>query len=129
MRTLTHLTRSHSVSVVLLNVAVSSKPFVSQPAPASDEAAAAAALSAPYDRSSIFASVTLRPALGKTFPYFLDLHLFVSTWPGGRDEEELRGDTGNVHVIEVLVDVFDGRLGRWAPFLVEGGCKMKELKL
>ncbi len=126
MRTLTHLTRSHSVSVVLLNAAVSSKPFVSQPAPASDEAAAAA---------------------GKTFPYFLDLHLFVSTWPGGRDEEELGGDgrgmtqnkgfpgvltvaeTENVHVIEVLVDVFDGRLGRWAPFLVEGGCKMKELKL
>jgi len=83
---------------------------------------------------SIFAANALRPALGRTWPFYLDTSVLVtrvraSRGGGGgggvtvgqqmRDEEEWRG-AGNKFVFEVLADRFAGRVGRWCCFEVLG---------
>lgn len=80
------------------------------------------------DQVSIFASTSVRPALGKTFAYQLDLHVLVSSLPKRRRDAEVvvgrkSGRAEVVGVIEVLADRGDERAGMWAAFCIgkDGG--------
>ena len=105
MRSLSHLTKAHDLCTVLLNGVISSTNI-------RDET------------PSIFASCTLRPALGKTFTYMLDTHMLVHrVLRTAADARAAYKSTGGASrnsdltsVIEVLHDRHDRRLGRWAPF-------------
>lgn len=114
---LNHLTRTHNLCTLLLNTAIRNTTNVSNP------------LHAPLDlhlNPSIFTSNHVRPALGPTIPYYVDLHLLCSTLPQGkadaeimynRSEERQRGKkAGSVSVVEVVTDRFGERGGRWTAF-------------
>lgn len=119
MRSLSRLARTHSLCVLLINNTVNYKP--AQYHGSTD------------DTLSIFTSCTLRPALGKIFSHSLDLHLMmhmlpktaddarIAYDPGTRDVAWMRADWG--HVVEVLRDRYDRRVGSWAAFTVraDGG--------
>lgn len=94
MRSLRHLTQTHSICTILLN-GVSSYSNTKDESP------------------SIFSSCALQPALGRAFAYAVDVHLLVhqvARAAGGREK---------VSVVEVLQDRYAGRSGRWAAFTVD----------
>ena len=79
-----------------------------------------------------------KPALGKTFPYLIDLHLFVSSLAGvrsgsksiealrrmSRDKSVPIEKRQHMGVIEVLSDRYGSRAGRWTAFGIEDGVKL-----
>ncbi|KAK3723577.1 hypothetical protein LTR37_001829 [Vermiconidia calcicola] len=112
MRSLSHLTTTHNLCTTIINGTTSSTNF-------KDEA------------PSIFSSCTLRPILGKAFAHQLDNHLLVhemASMTGKKKEAngtsrmspDGRKIAASVAVIEVLQDRNGGRLGRWAPFRIDG---------
>ncbi|TKA74815.1 hypothetical protein B0A49_02606 [Cryomyces minteri] len=163
LRTLTHLTRTHALCTVLVNTAVVHRPSGSRstarphtdtanpnrtaiadapPLPPHDPSNAAAPPPA-GELPSVFAANTARPALGRSFPYLVDLHLFASAArsassvprrgdgtggvreKGARDASE--AGEGCVSVVEVLADRCDGRVGRWGGFVVRDGVELRGL--
>lgn len=87
----------------------------------------------PQDTPSIFADVSARPALGRTWPFLVDVSLLISRVRSGRWEKGREGgggatrtrtreaigekeEDGMVDVVEVLADRCGGRVGRWAAF-------------
>ncbi|KAJ9620634.1 hypothetical protein H2203_007842 [Taxawa tesnikishii (nom. ined.)] len=113
-----NLNRAHNLSTILLNTAVTYRNA--------------------QDPPSIFASTTAQPALGKTFPYLVDTHLFVSRVP--KTERDAMAVYGNarsgpggkgqaewVNVVEVLQDRVGGRAGRFGVFGVDGYGGLKKV--
>ena len=79
------------------------------------------------DHPSIFASTAILPALGKTFASFVDLHLLLSVLPKTKqDARILYGEQSSyivqkvtfAYVLEVVMDRWNGRVGKWAAFHV-----------
>jgi len=79
------------------------------------------------DHPSIFASTAILPALGKTFASFVDLHLLLSVLPKTKqDARILYGEQSSyivqkvtfAFVLEVVMDRWNGRVGKWAAFHV-----------
>lgn len=111
MRSLSHLTESHDLCTLLLNNA--------------STYAVAQAKAEPSP--SIFSSCALRPALGKTFTYLVDVHVLVHEVPrtaeGARavygGERQGREEVEMGRVFEVLQDRYGGRVGSWAAFSVD----------
>ncbi|KAK4988420.1 hypothetical protein LTR50_003934 [Elasticomyces elasticus] len=125
LRSLNRVTETHGLLTLLLNAATTYGTGAAQ---------GPSLQSAPgrhFDTPSVFASTALRPALGKTFPYFVDVSLLVSRLPRtARDAGMAYGDGDGkgaswVNVVEVLSDRYEGRVGRWACFVVdrEGGLR------
>lgn len=103
LRSLTNLTHTHTLVTILLNTAIT-------PTPGTTGAGSSTNPAGPNPTPSIFSSCSLRPSLGTTFPYYLDLHLLVHRVPKDGKKK------GDVHVVEVLSDRWEGRVGRWAGF-------------
>jgi len=109
MRALSHLTKAYGLCTVLLNNAIT------YGRPSREEA------------PSVFSSCALQPALGKTFTYFLDLHLLAHRVPKSAadaravfgEQQQVAKEAEMVTVVEVLQDRLAGRVGRWA--VVDGG--------
>lgn len=107
MRSLAHLTRTHQLCTVVHN-------------------AASAYTQAAEDRPSIFSSCTLRPALGRTFAYLVDVHYLLHRVPleaedakgvySTQEPSRMAGQRKVVSVLEVLTDRHSNRVGRWAAF-------------
>jgi hypothetical protein len=117
MRSLTHLSKAHDLCTILLNGTVIYQQ-------AKEEA------------PSIFSSCPLRPALGKTFGYLVDVHLLVHVVP--RAVEDAKAVYGNRSrksdrdvefgtVVEVLMDRYSGKEGRWCAFTWEADGRLKEV--
>ncbi|KAK1059220.1 hypothetical protein LTR12_015055 [Friedmanniomyces endolithicus] len=95
MRSLAHLSRTHRLCTLLLNGTTTNSQ-------------------SKEDTPSIFLSCALRPALGKTFAYMLDMHLLVQAIPktaadarrayGGKHEGKAEQEAELVEVVEVLQD-------------------------
>ncbi|KAK4541410.1 hypothetical protein LTR36_008011 [Oleoguttula mirabilis] len=117
MRSLSHLTKANQLCTIMLNNTTTYAQAKEEP-------------------PSLFSSCTIRPALGKTFTYLLDMHLLVHAVPGtaadaraiygGKRHEMQKLDVAMVSVIEVLQDRSGRRVGRWAPFVVEGDGRLKD---
>jgi hypothetical protein len=77
---------------------------------------------------SIFASCALRPALGKSFPYLLDVHLLLHRLPiSASDAKAVYAAHGAIpkqehrlaSVLEVMHDRYSDRVGHWSAFRVD----------
>ena len=84
-RNLSILSTSHGLCTMIINGAVTSQILASratgseEPFEQAQRDASSSSASSSYSSSpSIFPSVSCKPALGKTFPFYLDLHLFVN---------------------------------------------------
>lgn len=81
------------------------------------------------ENPSIFASNAVKPALGRVFPYFADLHLLMTKVAKKRTDKSrlnerrasVSGRSGFVTSVEVLADRWDARVGRWAPIQIDVG--------
>jgi len=113
-RSLAHLTLTHNVCAVVFNATIGEyTPGVSM---AEGAEKAAGRGTAEHDNASVFASIRVRPALGRTWPFFLDVSCMVST-ARNVDEGKARRSKGRARfVFEVLTDRYRGRVGRWAVF-------------
>ncbi|KAK4507390.1 hypothetical protein PRZ48_001125 [Zasmidium cellare] len=102
MRSLRHITRQHELCTIMFGTA-SNKP-------ASEE-----------DTASLFASCTIRPALGPTYGQLLDVHLYLHQIPSRKaaDAEQAGKAVEMVNILEVVQDTIGMRYGRWAPFVCE----------
>ncbi|KAK0260468.1 hypothetical protein LTS09_004764 [Friedmanniomyces endolithicus] len=118
MRSLAHLSRTHHLCTLLLNGTTT----YSQ---------------SKEDTPSIFSSCALRPALGKTFAYMLDLHLLVHAIPntaadarrvyGNKHEGKGEQEAGLVEVIEVLQDRHGSRVDKWTALTLDTSSNLAEL--
>ncbi|KAI9891380.1 MAG: hypothetical protein M1814_002893 [Vezdaea aestivalis] len=135
LRSLSHLAKHHCICVLLLNNAVgmrsrsprrSSDPSLShQPSESYDNTRAAQNSSETFrndgDDISVFDSVPGRPALGKTFTHFVDVHVWLSQVPWTMNDSELiaRGRDKRakyIRVLEVLADKLGDRQDWWGGF-------------
>lgn len=139
LTSLRHLTSTHTIATLLLNTASAPKFYNNNNNNSNINAPPQSTwipdpLSAPptfSDQVSIFPSMGVRPALGKTFAYQLDLHLLVSSLPKRRGDAEVvvGGRSGRaevVGVIEVLGDRGDERVGMWSAFVIDKNGSLKE---
>jgi hypothetical protein len=135
MRSLSHFTATHNISTILINTAVTPRPnYVTDTSltgpPGTWVEDPTARQPSFLDQPSIFAASTARPALGKPLTYCVDLHLFLSELPKRRRDSEIvyggkMGRAELVAIMEVLGDRWEGRLGRWAAFVMENGVELK----
>lgn len=111
MRSLAHLTRAHDICTLVYNTAVT------YPRDQTTEAT-----------PSIFSSCSLRPALGKSFAYSLDLHLLLHKVPMTAEDAKSVYATHSAipqpsqklaSVLEVMQDRHSNRVGHWAAFRTE----------
>ncbi|GAB7322136.1 hypothetical protein MBLNU13_g03156t1 [Cladosporium sp. NU13] len=108
MRSLAHLTRAHDICTILHNAVMTYQPkSTTEPTP------------------SIFSSCTLRPALGKSFAYLLDMHLLLHRVPlTAADAKSTyaahdaipKSSEKLTSVLEVLQDRHSNRVGHWSAF-------------
>jgi hypothetical protein len=122
MRSLAHITRRHDICTIIHNTTVTypnnntsnsnsnNSPTPAEPTP------------------SIFASCAVRPALGKSFPYLLDVHLLLHRLPiSASDAKAVYAAHGAIpkpenklaSVLEVMHDRYSDRVGRWSAFRVD----------
>lgn len=83
-----------------------------------------------YFTSSAFEACTTYPALGRTLPFVVDMHMLVAKLPKGRrdaqahyksegqdaDGHHRRRAVATAHLVEVLSDGWDGRAGALGAF-------------
>jgi hypothetical protein len=108
MRSLAHLTRAHDICTILHNAVMTYQPkSTTEPTP------------------SIFSSCTLKPALGKSFAYMLDMHLLLHRVPlTAVDAKSVyaahsaipKSSERLASVLEVLQDKHSDRVGHWSAF-------------
>jgi hypothetical protein len=104
MRSLSHLTKAHGLATIIISSTTSFANAKEEP-------------------PSAFASCKQRPALGKSFTHLLDTHLLLHQ---AQESNEARGKRdGPVSIIEVLHDRNGERAGRWAPFTIDEGGRLK----
>ena len=139
LRSLTDLTHSHTLVTILLNSAFSPRHLPNPSAPPSEHHPNPLPSHQGSDHPSIFASNRVYPALGRTFTYFLDLHLLLSKLPRRRSDARIyysnqnadhakgQRDVEMVNVVEVLSDRWEGRVGQWGAFefLESGGAEVE----
>jgi hypothetical protein len=120
MRSLAHVTQRHDICTIIHNTTVTypnnntsnsnNSPTPAEPTP------------------SIFASCAVRPALGKSFPYLLDVHLLLHRLPiSASDAKAVYAAHGAIpkpenklaSVLEVMHDRYSDRVGRWSAFRVD----------
>lgn len=108
MRSLAHLTKTHDICTLLHNAVMTYQPkSITEPTP------------------SIFSSCTLRPALGKSFAYLIDMHLLLHRVPlTAADAKSVyaahsaipKSSEKLASVLEVLQDRHSDRVGHWSAF-------------
>lgn len=120
LRSLHHVTASHSICTLLVNAAVSLSPAANSIYGNSHR---------PSENASIFSSTNGKPALGRTYAYLIDTSIFLSSIPKTREDAEVAyagsGDSAgrwkSVGILEVLKDRYGNREGEWAAFEMEPG--------
>lgn len=115
MRSLGHLTRTQSLCTLVLSTAFTNKPKADE------------------ETLSMFRSCTIRPVLGNSLGYLLDVHMYLHELPrrskdapGGMQAQRIKS-VEMVSVLEVVQDRFQGRFGRWAPFVYGEDGKLTDI--
>src|SRR5256885_9447411 len=77
------------------------------------------------DSVSIFSSIKGKPALGKTFRSFCDVHVFLSQVPKTKEDAEIVNSGGGhtrspemCRIAEVIEDRHRNRLGLWGAYQI-----------
>ena len=112
MRSLRHLSISHQLMTILMNDAIP-RANIKDETP------------------SIFASCTLRPALGRSFEHMIDTHLLIhcaGSVPKGKESGSATGNEEAVSVVEVMHDAHGSAFGRWAAFTVNETSELKDAR-
>ena len=127
LRSLANLTQTHDLITILISGTLSQGSDTTQQAPIPPNPSPSVKDSHQY---SIFSSNTVRPALGRSFPYYVDLHLLLSSLPKTAKDAQalyrsshLLGRTNKsetVNVLEVAADRYGDMFGRWASFSIAG---------
>ena len=121
MRSLAHVTQRHDVCTIIHNTTVTYSSTSTNTSNNNNNNNSRTAEPTP----SIFASCALRPALGKTFPYLLDVHLLLHRLPiSASDAKVVYAAHGSIpkpehrlaSVLEVMHDRYGDRAGRWSAF-------------
>jgi len=122
-RSLAHLTLTHNVCAVVFNATVGEyTPGVRMAEGGAERTAGGGAGgAAERDNASVFASTRIRPALGRTWPFFLDVGCMVSAARSVDESKATRSKGRARFVFEVLTDRYRGRVGRWAVFEIGDG--------
>lgn len=140
-RSLAKLSQDHDICTLLINnvVAKRSSPNIAHITATSSEAQQYVSEQYHFqDHPSIFASTAIRPVLGKTFTSFVDLHLLLSVLPKTKqDARILYGEQSKhivqkvtyVYALEVMMDRWNGRVGKWAAFHIGDDMTFKGISL
>lgn len=131
MRSLALVTQRHDVCTIIHNTAVT-YPSSNNSNNNNNNGSTNPTTTTAEPTPSIFASCALRPALGKTFPYLLDLHLLLHRLPvSAADAKAVYAAHGAIpkpgrrlaSVLEVMHDRYSDRTGCWSAFRAdaEGG--------
>jgi hypothetical protein len=122
MRSLAHVTRRHDICTIIHNTTVTYSNINNNTSNNINNPAT------PELTPSIFASCALRPALGKSFPYLLDLHLLLHRLPiSASDAKAMYAAHGAIpiqehrlaSVLEVMHDRYGDRVGHWSAFRID----------
>ena len=122
IRILSHLTTLNNLCTLLVNGVVSNT--------SSAKGSFYGRAYHPSDNVSVFASVSGKPALGRTYTYLIDTSIFLSTIPKTQDDAEMAfgGRSGNVIsvvILEVLKDRYGEREGNWGAFEIVEGVELR----
>lgn len=100
MRSLRHTTKEHDLCTIIFSNA-SNRPGTED------------------DTASLFASCSIRPALGPSLGPLVDVQSYLHQIPSQRTSEaEKQGkEVQMINVLEVVQDAIGMRYGRWAPFV------------
>lgn len=113
LRSLRHLTQSHQLCCLILNSVVGGSSRTDTDPRTAGSGDNPGNKEKGEEGVSIFSdNGALRPALGKTFAWRLDVSLLVSTIGRGGGGQEGRGK-GGTSVCEVVSDRFGAKAGRW----------------
>jgi hypothetical protein len=151
MRSFTNLTRQYNITSVVLNSVIQNR--ASNPLKSKDEDEVIPT-STPWmqeskdifhlsNHPSIFISNSVKPALGRSFSHYIDIHILLSRLPRRRlDARLVYAGTGvgpprndippqaeMVNVAEVIIDRWDGRIGRWCGFTIDDGIVLNTVRL
>ena len=88
-------------------------------------------------------SNSVKPALGRSFSHYIDLHILLSKLPKRKADAQLmyaeaevdvsrshlQRQVQTVNVAEIITDRWDGRIGRWCGFTIDDGVVMKAVRL
>lgn len=122
MRSLEHVTRRHNVCTIIHNTAVTYSNTNTSTSNNNNNSTTT------EPTLSIFASCALRPALGKSFQYLLDLHLLLHRLPiSASDAKAVYAAHGSIpkpenklaSVLEVMQDRYSDRVGHWSAFRID----------
>jgi hypothetical protein len=122
MRSLAHVTRRHDICTIIHNTTVTYSNINNNTSNNTNNP------TTPEPTPSIFASCVLRPALGKSFPYLLDLHLLLHRLPiSASDAKAMYAAHGAIpiqehrlaSVLEVMHDRYGDRVGHWSAFRID----------
>jgi hypothetical protein len=126
MRSLAHVTRRQNICTIIHNTAVTYSNTSTSTSTSNNNNNNSSTTAEPTP--SIFASCALRPALGKTFPYLLDLQLLLHKIPiSARDAKAVYAAHGAIpkpenklaSVLEVMHDRYSDRVGHWSAFRID----------
>jgi len=129
---LSELSKSYNLTTLILNSVSHNRHRPKTPkSPVHDDNQSAEPLG-----PSIFQSNRFRPSMGKIIPHYCDLHLLLSCVPRtDRDAQNLQARQSGkvavdlnppqlVNVVEVWIDVRNGKSGQWAAFTIDQGVKI-----
>jgi len=118
-RRLGHLTHRAPVCAILLNTTVG-VPRASDAATAYGSANANVNANASLGTlESAFGDVSERPALGRTWPFLVDVGVMLSRHGHMNSKRQEAGRGGGEWIVEVLADRHGQRVGRWGVLEVE----------
>jgi hypothetical protein len=143
MRSFTHLIREHNITTILVNSVIQTQ---SRSNTASGNEQTTVPTNTPWiqdsldafhaaNHPSIFMSQTLKPALGRSFSHYIDLHVLLSSIPRrkadaqlfyagveiGIQRSHLQSKPELITVAEIIIDRWDDRIERWAGFTITDG--------
>ncbi|KAF2114441.1 hypothetical protein BDV96DRAFT_494463 [Lophiotrema nucula] len=130
LRSLSHLTHTHSLITLLLNPATVPRPR----SPTRKVSGPPQPQQVPTPPPSVFSDVKAIPALGNVLGVYVDVGLMVSRVPRRKVDARVLYSEGHnkkgvqwVEVVEVVSDRWGGRTGGWGTFLIDQEKCIKDL--
>ena len=151
MRSFTHLIREHNIAAIFINSVINSQSGsnITSMIEQTTVPASTSWTQDPQDAihtttyPSIFMSNTLKPALGRSFSHYVDIHILLSSIPKrkvdaqlfyagveiGKPRSHAQRKPELVTVAEIITDRWHDRIQRWAAFVITDGITINPIQL